>query len=255
MYFLVTLAIVVSVSWQNPYLPPIFGNTVQGRDLSGYNKTSGLAPNRTTSPTILAIGGLNSDLAGFVNACLVFSVLSAGNSSIYYSSRTLWGLTYNLQGQNHVSRWFKRLSPLMASSGAPIRTIFFTFGIFFWIPYLQLVPSTERVRFVKCSQFRYEYSFSPQVLQVMSLSSSISCLIVWLALMVSFLRYKEWSVIRITYPVFTIQRCSLNTLTQPCIGRLAVPINLRKQDTANTSGTRQATENSPKTTSCCCNPE
>jgi amino acid transporter len=157
LYFLVTLAIVVSVSWQNPDLPSIFGNTIQGRDFSGYNETSGLAPNRTTSPTIIAIYGLNPDLAGFVNACLIFSVLSAGNSAIYYSSRTIWGLTYNLQGQNRVSRWFQRLSPLMASSGVPIRAIFFTIGIFFWIPYLQLLPSTERVRFVKCSRFIVEY--------------------------------------------------------------------------------------------------
>ena len=85
-------------------------------------------------------------------------------------------MTYRLEGGSTVSQFFKNLSPLMSSSKAPIRSVVFTVLIFCWIPFLELVPSTERV------------------LQVLSLSSSISCLIVWLLLMVAFLRYKYWSV-------------------------------------------------------------
>ena len=154
MYFLVTLAIVVSVWWRNPHLDSIFGNTVRARGSAAFNETSGRASNRTSSPTILAMESLNPDLAGFVNGCLIFCVLSAANSAIYFSSRTIWGLTHRLQGRNHVSKWFKRLSPLMASSGAPIRTIFFALLIFFWIPFLELVPSTERVCHQKSTIFR-----------------------------------------------------------------------------------------------------
>ena len=146
MYFFVTLGIVVSVWWENPELPSIFGNTIiHGRNLDAVNATSSLPSHNTSSATILAMESVNSNLAGFVNACLIFSVMSAGNSAVYYSSRTLWGLTYNLGEQNPISRWFKKLSPLMASSGAPIRTIFFTWAVFFWLPWLQLVPSNARV--------------------------------------------------------------------------------------------------------------
>ncbi|KAE9367500.1 hypothetical protein N431DRAFT_486595 [Stipitochalara longipes BDJ] len=177
MYFFVTVGIVVSVWWKNPELPSIFGNTIHGRDLNAVNATSSLPSHNTSSPTILAMESLSSNLAGFVNACLIFSVMSAGNTAIYYSSRTLWGLTYNLQERNRISRWFKKLSPLMASSGAPIRTIFFSWLLFFWLPWLELVPSNA------------------QVLEVLSLSSSISCLLVWLTLMVAFLRYKKWTTL------------------------------------------------------------
>ena len=145
MYFFVTIGIVVSVWWKNLDLASIFGNTIHGRNLNAVNATSSLPSNNTSSPTILAMESVNSNLAGFVNACLIFSVISAGNSAVYYSSRTLWGLTYNLQGRSRISRWFKKLSPLMASSGTPIRTIFFTWLLFFWIPWLQLVPSNARV--------------------------------------------------------------------------------------------------------------
>jgi amino acid transporter len=145
MYFFVTVGIVVSVWWKNPELPSIFGNTIHGRDLNAVNATSSLPSHNTSSATILAMESLNSNLAGFVNACLIFSVMSAGNTAVYYSSRNLWGLTYNLQGQNHISRWFKKLTPLMASSGAPIWTIFFSWLLFFWLPWLQLVPSNTRV--------------------------------------------------------------------------------------------------------------
>jgi yeast amino acid transporter len=67
MYFFLTVAIAVAVSWQDPELPQIFGNTIQGRNFS---------------VTITAMESLNETLAGFVNACLIVIVLSAGNSAM-----------------------------------------------------------------------------------------------------------------------------------------------------------------------------
>ena len=109
-------------------------------------------------------------------------------------------MTYNLQGRTRISRQFRKLSPLMPSSKAPIRTVIFSFIISFWIPWLQLVPATERVRTrtllraMRCGTPPSNTRPS-QVLQVLSLSSSISCLIVWLMLMVAFMRYKYWLVL------------------------------------------------------------
>jgi len=78
MYFFVTIAIVVSVSWLDPNLPDIFGNTITGRDVNASNSTPGHSP----SVTVIAIQSLSGPFAGFVNGCLIFSVLSAGNTAI-----------------------------------------------------------------------------------------------------------------------------------------------------------------------------
>ena len=78
MYFFLTIAIVVSAPWQDPNLPAIFGNTIGERDVAATNGTAG----HPSSVTVLVVGNLNGKFAGFVNACLIFSVLSAGNSAI-----------------------------------------------------------------------------------------------------------------------------------------------------------------------------
>ena len=80
MYFFLTTAIVVSVSWKQDGLPDIFGNTraIENRDAPAFNSTAG----RSKSVTVMAIQVLSGPLAGFVNGCLIFSVLSAANTAI-----------------------------------------------------------------------------------------------------------------------------------------------------------------------------
>jgi len=76
MYFFLTVAIVISAPWPDPNLLEIFGNTIGERDVAASNGTAG----HSFSVTVLVMENLNGKLAGFVNACLIFSVLSAGNT-------------------------------------------------------------------------------------------------------------------------------------------------------------------------------
>lgn len=141
-YFFCTLGVVLVVSWTNGQLSKPFGPTapdkrsIQDLPLLILPRNA----NSTHSPTVWAMFLLDNlpALPGVVNGFLIFCVLSAGNTSLYYGSRILWGLTYDLRGFSLLSNLFRGLSVPMRRTGAPARAILFTWVAFCWIPLLRV---------------------------------------------------------------------------------------------------------------------
>jgi yeast amino acid transporter len=130
LYLLCTIGEALNVAWSDPYLPLIYGDPVA--------KNSTMSP-PTSSVIIFTtfLAGYQS-LAGFLNGCLIFSVLSASNTSLYVSSRTLYGITREMPDTNWLNKQIRRLSLVAPRTGVPAAALLFSAVSFFWLPFLQL---------------------------------------------------------------------------------------------------------------------
>jgi yeast amino acid transporter len=129
-YLLCTLGIALTVPWTDSHL-------------SLTAPVSSLPDPKTNSPVIVAIHEYytGSPLSGFFNGCLIMSVLSAANTSLYVASRTLYGMLYDLNGSNFATRRLKAISVIWRSTGVPTRALILTFLFFYWLPWLNLKKS------------------------------------------------------------------------------------------------------------------
>jgi amino acid transporter len=132
LYFLCTIGEALNVKWNNPHLPYIYGGAG--------NKTTATPNNpRSTSLLINAAWGAGyPTMASILNGCLIFSVLSASNTSLYVSSRTLYGLTREIPDTNWFNRQIRWLSLVAKGTGVPAASLLFSAVSFFWLPFLQL---------------------------------------------------------------------------------------------------------------------
>jgi amino acid transporter len=170
LYFLCTIGEALNVKWSDPHLPLIYGDPV------AKNSTMNMNP-PTTSVIIFTtfLAGYQS-LAGFLNGCLIFSNLSAANTSLYVSSRTLYGITREMPDTNWLNKQIRRLSLVVPRTGVPAAALLFSAVSFFWLPFLQLKGG---------------YALQ-DLIDIISVSASIACLIVWSALCLAFIRYHWW---------------------------------------------------------------
>ena len=128
LYFLAGLLLTLNIPWDDPELPEVswLGSPVRRhspKTESGF----------VLSATYSGIPGL-ADL--FTVILLITSVTSA-NTNLYVASRTLFGLTRELDG----SRW-KWLSFFGRTNNyqVPVRAMFLS-CIFLWVPFLYLSPN------------------------------------------------------------------------------------------------------------------
>ncbi|KAL2011103.1 hypothetical protein VTN00DRAFT_3821 [Thermoascus crustaceus] len=171
-YLLCTIGETLNISWKDDHLPPIYGGV-------GNSTTAALPidPPLSTSMVIVAAWKAgHHNIAGFLNGCFIFSVLSASNTSLYVSSRTLYGLTREMPDTNWVNRQIKRLSLVVKETGVPAAALLFTAVSFIWLPFLQLKGG---------------YALN-DLIEIFSVSASVACLIVWAALCLAFIRYQLW---------------------------------------------------------------
>lgn len=104
LYLLIGIGEALNVEWTDPHLPRIYG---------GLDSARGPAPKYPSSASMVVIATFHAGrkrLAGFLNACLIFSVLSASNTSLYVASRTLYGLATQIPDTNAVGKrlqWLK----------------------------------------------------------------------------------------------------------------------------------------------------
>jgi amino acid transporter len=127
-----TIGGALTVQWTAAYLPPIFG-------VAGSNSVNLNSPPRSANWVVnITLAAGYNDLAGFLNGCFIFSVLSTSNTALYIASRTLYGLTREIPDSNRLGRSLNHLSLVVRQTGVPAAALLFTSVFFFWLPFLQL---------------------------------------------------------------------------------------------------------------------
>ena len=93
LYLLCTIGETLNVKWTNPNLP-------------GYINSTGVVikPNSESTVVVALWTAGYHKLAGIINGCLIFSVLSTSNTSLYVASRTLYGMAREMTSQNRVNQ-------------------------------------------------------------------------------------------------------------------------------------------------------
>ncbi|RDH15645.1 amino acid transporter [Aspergillus niger ATCC 13496] len=176
-YIMCTLGEVINVKWNDSALPQLHDGVS--------NSTLSATSNPGSSSSMIIIAALNANnrsMAGFLNGCLLFSVFSAANTSLYVASRTLWGMAKHFPASSKGQEvWIKRkLAILSEGTKVPVVSLLVSLLAFCWVPFLQLAHS----------------SAVQQVVQVISISSSTAIMIVWAAICLAFLRYYYWFVLK-----------------------------------------------------------
>jgi amino acid transporter len=136
MYLLCLLSQCLNIPWTNPDLPEIYGGIgkIQKRDDDGGSDAS--------FSNILAIMAIRkwgkNNLDGFINGAIIFSVLSASNTALYISSRTLYGMALRIQDSSVLGKAAKAFKRVDHKTGVPLRALVLSWASFIWVPFLSL---------------------------------------------------------------------------------------------------------------------
>lgn len=155
LYFFYTLGVMFTVPWDasdlTSFHPWVNVTQATGNNNSQLYQTFNTTDqcNKSTISVVQAICNIhrpqdgipNADvlgLASFVNAVLLYSVLSCGNAALYMASRTLYGLASSERVKrkgltNPVIRYLGSTRP---GTGVPFYAVVFSWLIFCWVPFL-----------------------------------------------------------------------------------------------------------------------
>lgn len=96
--------------------------------------------------TIAQHSGIRA-LGATFNAFLVVTALTCANTNLYVASRTLFGLTRELEGGPDQTNWVEwglaYLNQTSARYKVPYRAVIFSAVAFGWVPFLQLAPGSS----------------------------------------------------------------------------------------------------------------
>jgi amino acid transporter len=124
-YLLSVMGFYLNVSWQDPSLPSIISRNAD-----------------ITNPgtSIIMIATVNSNIphaANILSACLIGTVFSAANTTLYVASRTLFGLA---RGMDTRGPWCTRLISTFGTTNpktnVPQRAVLFSVLSVIWIPWV-----------------------------------------------------------------------------------------------------------------------
>ena len=76
------------------------------------------------------------NLTGFLNGCLIFSILSSFNSLLYVASRTPYGLKREIPRTTFLGRMLNNLSIVVPKTGVLAAAPLFSALSFFWPPFV-----------------------------------------------------------------------------------------------------------------------
>ncbi|KAI5368459.1 hypothetical protein J4E82_010754 [Alternaria postmessia] len=175
LYFLCLLGQCLNVSWQDEHLPLIYGGI--GNSTTDTNELKNPTSSNLTIIALWAQG--QKGLAGFLNGAMIFSVISAANTSLYVASRTLYGIARDVPTTNRLGKFLHSFSVVVPKTGVPARALIFSAGAFLWLPFLSLKGG-------------YAVQYSTKVIEIFQISASVSCLIVWASISFAYLRYYIW---------------------------------------------------------------
>jgi len=140
----------LNVEWSDPRLPVYRGRISTPAADSPQSPTTGIAG----SSAIVIIATLTAyqvPLSNVLSGLLIMAVLSAANTALYVSSRTLWGLACNLDPQLSNSpyiiwRLLSKLSTTTPGARVPGWALLVSSVTFWWLlPFLLLAKSTSAV--------------------------------------------------------------------------------------------------------------
>ena len=180
----------LNVYWRDPALPEQYNNPlprIESRQTDGQNETFG-------SQAIVVIAALRAKdpkIAGFLNGCMMFSALSAANTSLYIASRVLYGMTRKIDQFSRLRR-LRGLGSVWNRTGVPVRALCASFVAFVWLPFLRLKALVAIDDVFPQHSSPLMKTDSKQLFEIMSVSASVSCLLVWASLCVAFIRYYIW---------------------------------------------------------------
>jgi yeast amino acid transporter len=130
-YFLSALGEAHSVSWKNPSLPELrIRSTEQAAAL----------PETHVLIVLAAQAQEETKWAAFFTGCMIFFCLSAANTALYISSRTLYGLTrsISIQDQKWYLKWLSIFGTTTPVSRVPGWALLVSAVAFCWLPLLHI---------------------------------------------------------------------------------------------------------------------
>lgn len=207
--YAVTVGVIsANVEWFDQNLPLFYSQSLISTDGADVNtlghspivdQTRGLL-GTTFAPVIATLeAGLSyipvaSVLLGF----LVYSALSCANVNLYVASRTLYGLTrdLDLNSRNWFESFFAHLNVVTPRWRVPIWSVIASIiCIASWLPFVKLGLNEEEVS--SESTFNFSSSASTEAIQLFQIMSSIGTvgvLLVWASQCLAFIRYNKWYV-------------------------------------------------------------
>ena len=180
----------LNVYWTDDHLPLIYG----GIGNSFTNDQVLVNPNSSSLPVLAFFYWGRKSLAGLINGAMIFSTLSANNTSLYVASRTLYGLTRDVSTEHRLGRYIHKLSAVVKKTGVPAWSVTISAAAFVWLPFLA-IPKGYTIQYVglfSTLTHRAGAKHVAQIIEIIQISASVSCLIVWLSLSIAYLRYYLW---------------------------------------------------------------
>ncbi|KAF4634110.1 hypothetical protein G7Y89_g4002 [Cudoniella acicularis] len=167
-YLFSVIVLNLNISWTDVRLPSLTSREHQ------LNIDSASPTNTSTAIVILAVkdAGLEH-LAGFFNVCLILAILSAANTSLYVSSRTLFGLGKEWNS----AKWYHRLGTTHPGNKVPVWALLASTLAFCWIPFVHLGGT---------GYTNYD------VQEIMSGLATVIVVLVWASQCLAFIRYYWW---------------------------------------------------------------
>lgn len=134
LYLFCAIGEFLNVEWRNLALPSKYINpNIISKDAGRQNKQIGAG----AIIVVAAFEAGHKKIAGVLNGCIIFSALSAANSSLYVASRVLYGMTRNIHPRSRFAI-FRGLGSVWNKTGVPIRALWVSFLAFAWLPFLRL---------------------------------------------------------------------------------------------------------------------
>jgi amino acid transporter len=134
-----SIAGLLNISWMDVHLPDI------GIGMRNDTAAASGTPPTTNNIAVLTIwnAGLKP-LAGFVNACIVFSLISVSNTSMYVASRTLYGMTNKIKTKKNIAtKVLRSFSIVVPKTGVPAAALIVSALTFIWMPFLEYQKDYE----------------------------------------------------------------------------------------------------------------
>jgi amino acid transporter len=134
LYLFCAIGEYLNVEWTDPGLPSKYMHRKTSSDDVGKHTT------KVGAGAIIVVAAYNAGqkkIAGLLNGCIIFSALSAANSSLYIASRVLYGMTRDIRPRSRFAI-FRSLGSVWNPTGVPVRALAVSFLSFVWLPFLRL---------------------------------------------------------------------------------------------------------------------